>query len=99
MLRHIILWKIKNEVPEEERRAVKERIKASLEALVSVIDGLEEMKIHIDSLPTSTADMMLESKLRDADALAFYRDHPAHVKAATYVRSVVDVRLCLDFEE
>jgi len=30
---------------------------------------------------------------------AFYRDHPAHVKAATFVRSVVDVRLCLDFNE
>ena len=34
-----------------------------------------------------------------AHALAFYRDHPAHVKAATFVRSVVDVRLCLDFNE
>ena len=43
--------------------------------------------------------MMLESKMRDADALAFYRDHPAHVKAATFVRSAVDVRLCLDFNE
>lgn len=99
MLRHIILWKIKPEITDAEKPAVKERIKTSLEALVGVIDGLEEMTVHIDGLPSSTCDMMLESKLRDADALAFYRDHPEHVKAATYVRSVVDVRLCLDFME
>lgn len=99
MLRHIILWKIKPEIAEEEKPAVKARIKSSLEALVGVVDGLEEMTVHIDGLSSSTADMMLESKLLDADALAFYRDHPEHVKAATYVRSVVDVRLCLDFME
>lgn len=99
MLRHIILWKLKPEIADADKGAVKERIKTSLEALVGVIDGLEELTVHTDALPSSTADMMLESKMRDADALAFYSEHPAHVKAATYVRSVVDVRLCLDFNE
>ena len=99
MVRHIILWKLKPEIAEEDKGAIKAKIKESLEALVGVVDGLEEMVVHIDGLPSSTADMMLESKMRDADAVAFYRDHPAHVKAATFVRANVETRLCLDFEE
>ena len=93
MLRHIILWKLKDTV--EDKEGTKAKVKASLEALVGVVDGLEELTVHTDGLASSNADMMLESKMRDADALAFY----AHVKAATFVRSVVDVRLCLDFNE
>ena len=99
MLRHIILWKLKDTADPAEIPAIKSRVKESLEALVGVIEGLEELTVHTEGLDSSSADMMLESKLKDADALAFYRDHPEHVKAATYVRSVVDVRLCLDFEE
>lgn len=97
MLRHIILWKLKDTV--EDKEGTKAKVKALLEALVGVVDRLEELTVHTDGLASSSADMMLESKMRDADALAFYRDHPAHVKAATFVRSVVDVRLCLDFNE
>lgn len=99
MLRHIILWKLKNDIAEGEKAAVKERIKTSLEALPPFIEGLEALKVHTDALPSSSADLMLESLLRDEAALEYYRDHPKHVEAATYVRSVVDVRLCLDFNE
>lgn len=99
MVRHIILWKLKSDIAEADKPAIKAQIKSSLEALVGVVDGLIEMEIHIDGLKSSTADMMLESKFRDADAVAFYRDHPAHVKAATFVRANVETRLCLDFEE
>lgn len=99
MLRHIILWKLKDTVSAEEVPAVKAKVKESLEALVGVIDGLCELTVHTQGLASSTADMMLESKFTDADALAFYRDHPEHVKAATFVRANVDVRLCLDFTE
>ena len=71
MLRHIILWKLKDTV--EDKEGTKAKVKALLEALVGVVDGLEELTVHTDGLASSSADMMLESKMRDADALAFYR--------------------------
>lgn len=99
MIRHIILWKLKSDIPEDKVAKVKENIKKSLEALPEVIDGLESLKVHTEGLSTSTCDLMLESVLRDEAALAFYKDHPAHVAAADgFVRPNVDVRLCLDFE-
>lgn len=99
MLRHIILWKLRPEISGDEKEAAKARIKASLEALPPFIDGLEKLQVHTGALPSSSADLMLESLLRDEEALAYYRDHPKHVEAASYVRSVAEVRLCLDFYE
>jgi len=99
MVRHIILWKLKDTIPEGEIPSVKAGIKESLEALPAVIDGLVELKVHTEALPSSNCDLMLESLLRDEAALDEYRDHPAHVAAADgFVRPNTEVRLCMDFE-
>ncbi|MBE6708790.1 MAG: Dabb family protein [Ruminococcaceae bacterium] len=99
MIRHIILWKLKSEIPAEKVPEVKAGIKNALEALPEVIDGLISLKVHTEGLSTSTCDLMLESELRDEAALAEYKDHPAHVAVADgFVRPNVEVRLCLDFE-
>ena len=55
------------------------------------------LKVVTDRLPSSNADMMLDSEFESEAALAGYQTNPLHVEAATYVRSVVDARLCLDF--
>ena len=55
------------------------------------------LTVVTDRLPTSTADMMLDSVFTDADALAAYQKNPKHLEAAGFVRSVVEARLCLDF--
>lgn len=99
MVRHIILWKLKSDIPKENIAKIKTDIKENLEALPEVIDGLESLTVHTDGLPSSTCDLMLESALRDTDALKEYKNHPSHVHVAdTFVRPNVDVRLCLDFE-
>ena len=46
MLRHIILWKLKDTV--EDKEGTKAKVKALLEALVGVVDGLEELTVHTD---------------------------------------------------
>ena len=37
-------------------------------------------------------------KRKDAAALAYYADHPEHVKVKEFVRTVVKARKCVDFE-
>ena len=98
MVRHVILWQLKEELSREEKRTVCENMKRELEALVGVVDGLCSLTVHIDGLATSNADAMLDSVLTDAEALAGYAVHPAHVAAAdNFVRPFVKTRLCLDF--
>ena len=97
MVRHIILWKLKENFSEKEKSAARAEAKRRLESLNGRIEGLVELKVVTDRLPTSTADMMLDSTFTDADALAGYQKNPLHLEAAGFVRSVVETRLCLDF--
>ena len=99
MIKHMILWKLKEELSAAEKETVKAGIKEGLEALKGVIPGLEEIKVYTSGLPSSNADVMLDSTFTGIDALKNYAVHPAHVEVAdTKVRPFTLQRLCLDFE-
>lgn len=96
MVKHIILWKLKEE---HNNNSVKQGIKENLEGLFGKISGLLEIKVQIDGLDSSNADVMLYSVFQDETALKGYAVHPEHVHIAdTYVRPFTETRLCLDFE-
>ena len=96
MVKHIILWKLKEEYNTPE---IKKGIKDGIEALQGVVPGLLEIKIQTECLPSSNVDVMLYSVLESAEALKGYAVHPEHVKAAdTYVRPYTETRACIDFE-
>ena len=97
MVKHIILWKLKESLSEEEKAAARAEAKRRLENLNGKIDGMISLKVVTDRLPSSNADMMLDSEFESVEALAGYQVNPLHVEAATFVRSVTEARLCLDF--
>ena len=69
MVKHIIIWTLKDSLSAEEKNIIKQTAKKNLEALVGKIDGLTEMKIQIDLLPTSSGEMMLNSTFTSLEAL------------------------------
>lgn len=98
MVKHIILWTLK-EMSEDEKNRVKAEIKAGLEGLAGQIPGLLDIKVVTEGrLETSNADLMLDSSFESFDALKNYAVHPAHVKVADdKVRPFTAARSCLDF--
>ena len=99
MVKHVILWNLKDEYNAEEKARIKAEIKESLEALVGKIPGLLEMHITMEGLPSSTADLMLDSTSESAEALKGYYTHPEHVAVADgKVRPFTATRACLDYE-
>lgn len=98
MVKHVILWTLK-ELSEEEKKSVKAGIKKGLENLKGRIPGLLEIKVVTNGLPGSTADVMLDSLFESYEALKAYSTHPEHVAVADEkVRPFTAVRSCLDFE-
>ena len=70
MVKHIILWTLKEELSDAEKAAIKAGIKEGLEGLVGKVPGLLDVKVHIDGrLASSNADVMLDSTLESAEAL------------------------------
>lgn len=99
MVKHVILWQLKDELSAEEKQAIKHDMKKHLESLVGVVPGLKELTIQIEGLESSNAEVMLDSLLDSEESLKGYAVHPAHVEVAnTYVRPYTKTRLCLDYE-
>lgn len=100
MVKHIILWQLRDELSTEEKENIKKEIKTGLEALVGKIPGLLAVSVQIDGLASSNADLMLDSSFEDEAALKLYATHPEHVAVADgKVRPYTKTRVCLDFEE
>ena len=98
MVKHIILWKLKETLTGEEKEQVKAGIKEGLEGLKGKIPGLLDIKVQANGLSSSNADVMLDSSFESEEALKGYSVHPAHVEVAdTKVRPYTEIRLCLDF--
>lgn len=100
MVKHIILWKLREELSEAEKETIKAGIKKGLEGLVGQVPGLIECKVNISGrLDSSNADVMLDSTLESPEALKGYAVHPAHVAVANgKVRPYTALRTCLDYE-
>ena len=98
MVKHVIIWKLKDEFSAGEKAEIAKRIKAGLEGLKGVIEGLEEITVYADLLGSSTGDLMLDSLFTDEAALKAYAVHPMHVEVADRdVRPYTAVRSCADF--
>ncbi len=99
MVKHIILWQLKDELSAEEKIAVKQGIKEGLEGLKGKVPGLLDIKVNIEPLASSNADVMLDSEFEDEAALKGYAIHPEHVKVAdNNVRPYTKTRVCMDYE-
>lgn len=99
MVKHVILWQLKDELSVEEKAEVKKGIKEGLEGLAGKIPGLLDIHVQIEGLASSNADVMLDSSFEDEDSLKGYAIHPEHVAVADgKVRPYTKTRACLDYE-
>ena len=99
MVKHVILWQLKEGLSSEDKQKVCLEMKEQLEALVGKVPGLLELKIVINEMESSNADVMLDSLLESPEALKEYQSHPDHVAVANgYVRPYTQVRMCIDYE-
>lgn len=99
MVKHVILWTLKDTLSEEEKMTVKADIKSGLEGLAGQIPGLTEIHVYTEGLASSNADLMLDSTFEDEESLKGYAVHPMHVAVADgKVRPYTETRTCLDYE-
>lgn len=99
MVKHVILWTLKEEYSENEKKEIKKGIKEGLEGLMGQIPGMIDIKVNIEPLASSNCDLMLDSSFEDEASLKGYAVHPAHVAVANgKVRPFTASRVCLDYE-
>lgn len=98
MLKHIVMWKLKN-FSEEEKQQHCERAKRDLEGLKDIISELKSIEVGININKTPAAyDLVLYSEFEDEDGLNIYQNHPEHVKVAQFIREIVENRVVTDYK-
>lgn len=99
MVRHVIVWTLKDEYSDSEKEQIKAGIREGLEGLQGKIPGLVEIKVNTDKLASSSGDAMLDSLFENGEALKNYSSNPLHVEVAnTKVRPYVKIRSSFDYE-
>lgn len=98
MIKHIVMWKLKDEAPGNSKAVNAALIKEKLESLRGKIDGLLKIEVGIDFLGGGNFDVVLYSELQSKDTLDVYQNHPLHQAILPFVREVVTDRKAVDYE-
>ncbi len=99
MVKHIVMWRLHDEVDGLSKRESAVIIKKALEELQGKIPGLLHIEAGIDfSDSDQSADIVLYSELESREALEDYQLHPLHQAVVPLVKKYTCERTVVDFE-
>ncbi|MFH2131151.1 MAG: Dabb family protein [bacterium] len=99
MLKHIVMWRFKEEALGKSRNENIDIFKTMLENLVGVVDEIVDLKVGKNIIPGDTAsDLVLNSEFQDIDSLNAYSQHPEHQKVLAFGKQVISERRAVDYE-
>lgn len=98
MVKHIVLFKLKETLSEEEKKDVMNRFKVAIEALPEKIDFIRQVFVGLNCNAAEQWDICLESTFDTLEDVKAYSVHPAHVAAAAVIKDAKADRACADYE-
>lgn len=101
MIRHIVVWRLKDEAEGKSKKENARIIKESLEALKGIVPEIRSISVGIneDGAPADNYDIVLNSTFDTLEDLAAYQSNSDHKKAGSYIVKVASERACVDYEE
>lgn len=96
MVKHIVMWNLKENAEGVSKLENAQKIKEGLEALVGKIEGLLSAEVGI-GFNTNGYDLCLYSEFESKEALEFYQNHPLHDNVRQFVHKVISERVVCDY--
>ncbi len=99
MIKHIVLWRLKESADGRSAADNAKLIKQKLEGLSGQIPGLIRLEVGIDfSRTDGSSDVALYSEFTNREALDAYQQHPAHKAVIPFIAEVRTERRVVDYE-
>ncbi len=96
MLKHVVVWKIKDPASKAQHAAI---VKAQLESMRGRIPGLLAIESGIDiGYDPEAHDLVLYTEFTDRAALDGYQQHPLHVEVKKVIGPLLCARHAIDWE-
>lgn len=98
MIRHIVMFKLREAADGADKARNIERMKSELEALPAKIGEIKFFEVGINFSNTNAAyDLVLCSEFESEEALYSYQRHPDHQKIVQLVEKVCHDRVVTDY--
>ncbi len=99
MLRHIVLFRFKEEAQGKSKAENVAATRAMLEALPAKIDLIKNSLVYVnkDGSNPENADLILISDFESQEALDAYIVHPDHKAVGAFMRPLRESRAAIDF--
>jgi len=98
MIKHIVMFKLKEEAEGRDKAANTQMLKAMLEALPASIKEIRFFEVGVNFLQASIAyDLVLVSQFESLEALQSYQKHPEHFKVFDFVVKTCENRIVVDY--
>ncbi|MEF8793812.1 Dabb family protein [Thiohalorhabdus sp.] len=98
MIKHIVMWRLKEHALGNPNSVNAEQMKDKLEALAGRIPGVVKIEVGLDvSATEASADVVLYSELESREALTAYQSHPEHEAVKAFIGEVTAERWMVDY--
>lgn len=98
MVKHIVLFKLKDEASAELKLEVMHNFKRAIEALPAKIACIRKIEVGLNINPGETWSIALYSEFDTLEDVKAYAVHPEHVAAGKLLAEVRESRACVDYE-
>ena len=98
MIKHIVMWKLKEQAEGADKATNAVKMKALLDACANLVPGLEKLEVAIAQPGLeATYDIVLYTEFSSQAALAAYQAHPQHQALMPFIAAVREARQCMDY--
>jgi hypothetical protein len=98
MIKHIVMWRIKDECEGSNKRATALLLKEELESMIGKIDGLSALEVGVNVNTSPAAfDLVLITEHHTLRDLEFYQEHPVHLAVASLIKASTKERVVVDY--
>lgn len=98
MLKHIVMFKLKETFQGKPKEELAREIKVALEKLPEIIPQIKYYEVGINELEDPRAyDIVLISAFEDRNELEIYRNHPKHKETLQFILERAEDAKVVDF--
>ena len=98
MIKHIVMWKLKDFAEGAERAVNAAKMKTMLDGCATLVPGMLKFEVALAQPGfEATYDVVLYSEFDSKASLAAYADHPTHAAVKPFIGAVRASRQCMDY--
>jgi len=99
MIKHIVMWKLKEQAEGADRARNAREMKRRLDECANVVPGMLAFEVTLAQPDLeATYDVVLYSEFADRAALEAYASHPTHQAVVPFIGAIREARQCMDYE-